>query len=75
MAQLSDLTPREMEVLQLLVMGKTNRKIATEMCVCEKTVEFHLRNIYLKIGVKTRATAAIWAVQHGVTQKTGDFPS
>jgi len=41
MANLSDLTPREMEILQLIVAGKTNKAIANEIYISEKTVEFH----------------------------------
>ena len=66
MANLSDLTPREMEVLQLVMTGKTNKSIAKEIYVSEKTVEFHLENIYRKLGVQTRLTAGVWALSLGV---------
>ncbi len=59
------LTQREQEVLRLLAQGATNRKIAEELCVAEITVRFHLRNIYNKIDVGTRAQAVRWAMQHG----------
>jgi DNA-binding CsgD family transcriptional regulator len=52
MATLSDLTPREMEVLQLVMTGKTNKSIAKEIYVSEKTVEFHLNHIYTKTGAR-----------------------
>jgi DNA-binding NarL/FixJ family response regulator len=51
MAHLSDLTPRELEILQLVIAGKTNRAIATEIYITEKTVKFHLDYVYIKIGV------------------------
>ncbi len=60
------LTPREKEVFRLLAYGKTNRSIAEELCIAEITVRFHLRNIYNKINVSTRAQAVRWAMQHGL---------
>jgi DNA-binding NarL/FixJ family response regulator len=54
MATLSDLTQRELEILQLVIEGKTNRAIANEMYITERTVEFHLDHIFTKIGVRTR---------------------
>ena len=50
MATLSDLTPREMEILQLVLSGRTNKTIAAEISISKKTVEFHLNHIYPKIG-------------------------
>src|ERR1051325_7865878 len=66
MATLSDLTPRELEILQLVLAGWTNKAIAAEIYVCEKTVEFHLHNIYAKVGVRTRNLASVWAVRQEV---------
>ena len=66
MANLSDLTARELEVLSLMMAGYTNRAIASEMFVSEKTVEFHLDHIYRKIGVGTRLMAGIWAMRQGL---------
>jgi len=62
MATLSDLTPRETEILQLVLAGRTNKAIAKEIRVTEKTVEFHLAHIYTKIGVRTRLIAGVWAL-------------
>lgn len=50
MANLFDLTPREIEILRLVLVGKTNKAIADEVYVSKKTVEFHLDHIYTKIG-------------------------
>ena len=76
MANLSDLTPREIEVLQLVLEGRTNKAIAAEIRICEKTVEFHLNHIYTKIGMRTRILAGMWALQHGIdTSETGGIPS
>ncbi len=66
MADLSDLTPRELEILQLVLAGQTNKAIAAELHVCEKTVEFHLNNVYTKVGVRTRILASLWAIREGV---------
>ena len=66
MTTLSDLTARETEILQLVIGGKTNKAIAAELHVCEKTVEFHLKHIYTKINVHTRLLAGIWALQQGM---------
>ena len=66
MESLSDLTPRELEILQLLMEGKTNKAIATEIYISEKTVEFHLGHIYTKVGGRTRLMAGVWAIQHGM---------
>lgn len=64
--EFATLTQREQEVLRLLARGGTNQKIAEELCVAEITVRFHLRNIYNKIDVGTRAQAVRWAMQHGL---------
>jgi DNA-binding NarL/FixJ family response regulator len=69
MASICDLTPRELEILQFVVAGKTNRTIASEIYISEKTVEFHLNNIYTKIGVRTRLMAGVWAIQQGLQTK------
>ena len=65
-AESTTLTQREQEVLRLLARGGTNRKIAEELYVAEITVRFHLRNIYNKIHVSTRAQAVRWAMLHGL---------
>ena len=75
MATLSDLTQRETEILQLVLTGRTNKAIAGEIGVCEKTVEFHLDHIYTKIGVRTRLMAGIWAIQQGLEVETRGIPS
>lgn len=75
MANLSDLTSRELEILQLVLAGYTNQAIAHEIYVSKKTVEFHLNHLYAKIGVQTRMMAGIWAIQHGLQAKTRVMPS
>ena len=66
MPNLTDLTARELEILQLVITGKTNKAIASKICISQKTVEFHLDNIYAKIGVRTRLMAGVWALQQGL---------
>jgi DNA-binding NarL/FixJ family response regulator len=75
MTHLSDLTHRELEILQLVIAGRTNKAIANEIYISEKTVEFHLDHIYTKIGVRHRLMASIWAVQHGLGVETREVPS
>ncbi len=64
---LPKLTGRELTELRLLAKGKTNNCIAEELSISERTVRFHLRNIYDKIGVHSRTEAVVWAVQHQLT--------
>ena len=75
MKTLSILTPRELEILQLVLAGYTNKAIAAEIFISEKTVEFHLDHIYTKIGVRSRLMAGIWALQQGVGMETREIPS
>lgn len=75
MPALSDLTPRELEILQLVLAGRTNKAIAAEFFISEKTVEFHLANIYTKIGLRTRILVGLWATQQGIGAKPREFPS
>ena len=75
MITLSSLTRRELEILQLLVAGYTNKAIAAKIYISEKTVEFHLDNIYRKIGARTRLMAGLWAIQQGILIETREIPS
>jgi DNA-binding NarL/FixJ family response regulator len=74
MTTLSDLTPRELEILRLVLEGRTNRAIAAEIFISEKTVEFHLDNLYTKIGVRTRLMAGVWALQQGLLTESREIP-
>jgi DNA-binding CsgD family transcriptional regulator len=58
------LTARELELLALLATGKTNREIAEELVISEKTVARHVSNIFAKLGVSTRAAATAFAVRN-----------
>ena len=59
-----DLTKREWEVLALLVDGKTNNEIATQLTISRGTARLHVSNILAKFGVSNRTEAAMLAVQH-----------
>jgi len=61
--KLIDLTEREEEVVTLLADGQTNHQIAAHLNVTERTVRFHLRNIYDKLDVNSRAGAISWALK------------
>ena len=75
MTHLSDLTQRELQILQLVIEGKTNKAIAHEIQISEKTVEFHLDNVYSKLGARSRLMASIWALQHGINAQPREIPS
>ena len=69
-------SPREIEILQLVLAGQTNKAIATIFSISEKTVEFHLNKVYTKIGMRTRMLAGMWALQHGIqATETREIPS
>jgi DNA-binding NarL/FixJ family response regulator len=60
------LTERELEVLQLMAKGWSNREIAKGLFITEGTVKNHVTNIYAKLGVHSRAEAVVWAWQQGL---------
>ena len=61
-----DLTDREVEVLQLVAKGWTSARVANELDISERTVRFHLSNVYGKLGVNSRAEAIAWAIKKGL---------
>lgn len=62
------LSAREREVFVLVVAGKTNRGIASELFISEKTVARHLSNIFNKLGLSSRTEATAFAYQHGLVR-------
>ena len=58
------LTERELEVLRLLTTGKTNRSIAADLFLSEKTVARHVSNIFAKLGLSSRTAATAYAYEH-----------
>jgi DNA-binding NarL/FixJ family response regulator len=65
------LTPRELEVLELVVDGYSNAQLARILWVTEETVKFHLSNVYQKLEVTNRTEASRWAHLHGVVPAEG----
>jgi DNA-binding NarL/FixJ family response regulator len=62
------LSNREVEILQGVARGLSNRAIASELWLSDQTVKFHLHNVYRKLGVSNRTEAARYAYEHGLTQ-------
>ncbi|MEO7036188.1 MAG: HD domain-containing phosphohydrolase [Polyangiaceae bacterium] len=71
---LSGMTPREIEVLRLIASGLTAKETAQKLDISPKTADHHIQSIYGKIGVTTRAAAALYAVERGVL-KAGESPA
>jgi HD-GYP domain-containing protein (c-di-GMP phosphodiesterase class II) len=63
-----ELTEREVEVLRLLALGLTNKEIAARLVVSPRTVQHHVAHIYPKIGRRSRAGAALFAMEHGLAE-------
>ncbi len=61
-----ELTSREQEVLRRVREGLANKEIARQLNLSERTVKAHLASAYARIGVATRAEAAVWATRHGL---------
>lgn len=64
--QRPDLTQREMEVLQLLIKGRSNKEIGSALFLCEDTVKAHFKSLFAKLKVQDRTEAAISAIRHGI---------
>jgi DNA-binding NarL/FixJ family response regulator len=61
-----DLTPRESEVLACITQGRSNREIAEELGIAEKTVRIHVSAVLEKMGARDRTQATIYALQRGL---------
>lgn len=66
--EVESLTPRELEVLQLLAQGLQNKEIATELVISERTVKFHVSSILGKLGAGNRTEAVAIAAQQGLVE-------
>ena len=63
-----DLTPRELDVLKLIASGLTNRQIAEELTLSEKTVKNHINNIFSKLHINDRSQAILYAIRQGLVE-------
>ncbi|HEY3940482.1 MAG TPA: response regulator transcription factor, partial [Bryobacteraceae bacterium] len=59
-------TPRELDVLKLIVGGKSNKEIGRELSIAEATVKTHINSLLSKLGVSDRTQAATTALQRGI---------
>ncbi|HEU5071723.1 MAG TPA: response regulator transcription factor [Verrucomicrobiae bacterium] len=64
--QRADLSHREMDVLQLLIKGRSNKEISSALFISEDTVKAHLKTLFAKLQVRDRTEAAISAIRHGI---------
>lgn len=69
----SQFSERERDVVRLLLQGKSNKQIAIELGISNRTVEFHLRNIYTKLSVNSRAEAILRLTESDLWKSTGSI--
>jgi two-component system, NarL family, response regulator len=62
-----ELSGRELEVLRLMSLGKTNQQMCNELNISESTIKFHINNIFSKLGVSDRTQAVLIAIKRGMT--------
>ncbi|WP_246677208.1 MULTISPECIES: HD domain-containing phosphohydrolase [unclassified Mesorhizobium] len=71
---LAGMTRREIEVLRLIAAGLTAKETARKLDISPKTADHHIQSVYSKVGVTTRAGAALYAVEHGLV-RPGEMPA
>jgi DNA-binding NarL/FixJ family response regulator len=65
-SQRQQLTERERDVLEALIKGRSNKEIASSLCISEDTVKSHLKTLFTKLRVRDRTGAAVEAIRHGI---------
>lgn len=65
-AEREQLTERERDVLESLIKGRSNKEIASSLCISEDTVKSHLKTLFSKLHVRDRTGAAVEAIRHGI---------
>lgn len=65
-SQREQLTERERDVLESLIKGRSNKEIASSLCISEDTVKSHLKTLFSKLRVHDRTGAAVEAIRHGI---------
>lgn len=71
---LSELTPRELEILRHLAEGQSNKGIARALDITDGTVKLHVKSILRKLGLRSRVEAAVLAVEQGLARKNSTSP-
>ena len=70
---IEELTPQELQIAMMLASGRTTRETAAALFLSPKTIEYHLRHVYLKLGIRSREELAQvdGLTQEAATEKTG----
>ena len=67
----SDLSERELEIIELVATGLTNQEIAKQLMISKRTVDNHVSNIFAKTGAKNRVALINWAMDNGKICRDG----